>query len=198
MTKTLRQSTAQYVALCGIAAAGDTSTRAARLRPIVGGNGSLVPIPDSHKFEFASVKGKSCIHLEYNPHVRAATLRALLEPPSVLAAGMPPINYEKWEEASRAGGILDQLDEHLDITARRGKWSAIPSQQAGKEVQAAHDTFTFLPDQSGATLAVSYASPDSQELCKRAMKADEQEILADLAASGRETTRAPTRCRRRR
>ena len=96
-------------------------------------------------------------------------------------------NYAKWEKMGRDGGALDEMEEALDIAARRGKWNAV-------DVQAAHDTFTFVPDQSGATWAVSYASPESlDEVRKRAEKrlyAEEQETLAP---GGREMKRAAKR-----
>ena len=92
-------------------------------------------------------------------------------------------NYAKWEKMGRDGGALDEMEEALDIAARRGKWNAV-------DVQAAHDTFTFVPDQSGATWAVSYASPESlDEVRKRA----EKRLEVDLAPGGREMKRAAKR-----
>ena len=92
-------------------------------------------------------------------------------------------NYAKWAKMGRDGGALDEMEEALDIAARRGKWNAV-------DVQAAHDTFTFVPDQSGATWAVSYASPESlDEVRKRA----EKRLEVDLAPGGREMKRAAKR-----
>ena len=116
-------------------------------------------------------KGKAVINPEEDPEEEK---KECLENTDAVKAAVAPLYslaeyYNKWDEAARDDGPLDQEEEHRDILHRSGAY-------AGLQNGPALDSFTFAQDESGKFWSLSSSSPSAvahyDSLVERASAAD--------------------------